>query len=462
MGAPQVAMQRIANVMSVIGGRGVPLPRAVPVMGVPGMGVPGMGRMAPSFDLANQMAQSQHMIRELARNQQLAQQQQQKMQMAQAQLARNQQQQQAQATWQHVETLPRVVIEAGAELRLKEALQVAEADFQGDPPPAGKEAPETGKSHGGEGGRRAPAGVPPADLARDTKLSTQRAQLPVHAHRDEILRAFAACSVVIVAGETGSGKTTQVPQYILEHAAVSRRPCSILCTQPRRISAIGVAERVAEEKGQACGAAVGYTVRNESRQSGAGTHLLFCTTGVLLRRLLEDPELGGVTHVFVDEVHERTIESDFLLMALRELLRRRRLQGRGVEARLSLCLMSATVNTTPFEAYFVEEGAVPVISIPGRLFPVTALFLEDALALTNHRIDRGAPWARRGGDTRDRPKVRRRPSGNGDALLTPSDHSHRLSQELTNLSVQSLLLPQFSSGAAAQASSSRSSRLGPL
>ena len=94
----------------------------------------------------------------------------------------------------------------------------------------------------------------------------------------------------------------QVAQYLLEEAAVRHEPISIVCTQPRRISAIGVAERVASERGEVCGdGAVGYAVRGESRQS-ASTTLLFCTTGVLLRMLEEDPELKGFTHVLVDEV----------------------------------------------------------------------------------------------------------------------------------------------------------------
>ena len=96
-------------------------------------------------------------------------------------------------------------------------------------------------------------------------------------------------------------------------------PVSIICTQPRRISAISVAERVAAERGERVGDTVGYAIRGESR-AGSSTRLLFCTTGILLRRLESDPTLAGVTHVLVDEVHERSLESDFLLMALKKLL----------------------------------------------------------------------------------------------------------------------------------------------
>ena len=94
----------------------------------------------------------------------------------------------------------------------------------------------------------------------------------------------------------------QVPQYVLEEAAELGRPCSVIVTQPRRISALGVSERVAAERGEAVGGVVGYSIRLESKSSAA-TALLFCTTGILTRRLEEDSELEGVTHLFVDEVH---------------------------------------------------------------------------------------------------------------------------------------------------------------
>ena len=96
-----------------------------------------------------------------------------------------------------------------------------------------------------------------------------------------------------------------MPQYVLEDAAARGAPCSIVCTQPRRISAVGVAERVAAERGEAVGGAVGYAIRLESK-SCANTALLFCTSGILIRRLEEDTELPGVTHIFVDEVRPRS------------------------------------------------------------------------------------------------------------------------------------------------------------
>jgi HrpA-like RNA helicase len=156
-----------------------------------------------------------------------------------------------------------------------------------------------------------------------------------------------------------------VPQFILDDADARGARCSIVCTQPRRISAIGVAQRVADERCERLGATVGYSIRMEAKTSAA-TRLLFCTTGILLRRLEEDQELAGTTHVLVDEVHERSMESDFLLMTLRDLTARRK--------DLRVVLMSATIEASLFSDYF-GQSRTPTISIPGRTFPVTALFL---------------------------------------------------------------------------------------
>ena len=133
-------------------------------------------------------------------------------------------------------------------------------------------------------------------------------------------------SVMILCAETGAGKTTQCPQYLLEEAILGGYGdlAQIICTQPRRVAATSVAERVAEEMcEQKVGGMVGYQIRMEAKRSKE-TKLLFCTTGVVLRRLQDDSTLKGVTHVIVDEVHERQQQTDVLLVALRQLLHGRR------------------------------------------------------------------------------------------------------------------------------------------
>ena len=197
--------------------------------------------------------------------------------------------------------------------------------------------------------------------------------------RNNVVESIRNNRVVVISGATGSGKTTQVPNYILEEAWAQEQHCNIVCTQPRRISAIGVAERVAAERGeniQRQPGIVGYQIRLERRASDR-TRLLFCTTGVLLRRLQLEPDLLGVTHIVLDEVHERSIDSDFLIVILRDLLVRR--------TDLRVVLMSATLNAESFAQYFSDAMGgvhVPVIHIPGRTFEVKDFYLEDAVQWT--------------------------------------------------------------------------------
>ncbi|XP_062091649.1 DExH-box ATP-dependent RNA helicase DExH3 [Humulus lupulus] len=208
------------------------------------------------------------------------------------------------------------------------------------------------------------------------KLLEFRKSLPSFKEKDRLLQAIAQNQVIVISGETGCGKTTQLPQYVLESEIESGRGafCSIICTQPRRISAMTVAERVSTERGEPLGETVGYKVRLEGMR-GKNTHLLFCTSGILLRRLLSDRNLNGITHVFVDEIHERGMNEDFLLIVLKDLLPRRR--------DLRLVLMSATLNADLFSNFY--EGA-PTIHIPGFTYPVQAHFLEDVLEMTGYKL----------------------------------------------------------------------------
>lgn len=203
-----------------------------------------------------------------------------------------------------------------------------------------------------------------------------REKLPAFKMKSEFLKAVADNQVLVVSGETGCGKTTQLPQFILEEEISSLRgaDCNIICTQPRRISAISVAARISSERGESLGETVGYQIRLGAKRS-AQTRLLFCTTGVLLRQLVQDPDLTGVSHLLVDEIHERGMNEDFLLIILHDLLPRR--------PDLRLILMSATINADLFSKYF---GNAPTIHIPGFTFPVAELFLEDVLEKTHYNI----------------------------------------------------------------------------
>ncbi|XP_047333624.1 DExH-box ATP-dependent RNA helicase DExH7, chloroplastic [Impatiens glandulifera] len=212
-----------------------------------------------------------------------------------------------------------------------------------------------------------------------------RAALPIMGLKDEILRVLKENNVLVVCGETGSGKTTQVPQYILDDMIEADQGgyCNIICTQPRRIAAISVAERVSDERCESSpgsnGSLVGYQVRLDSARSEK-TKLMFCTTGILLRRIAGDKTFSGVTHVIVDEVHERSLLGDFLLIVLKNLIAK---QSDSSTQRLKVILMSATVDSDLFSRYF---GNCPVVTAQGRMHPVSTCYLEDIYESINYRL----------------------------------------------------------------------------
>ncbi|XP_069025007.1 3'-5' RNA helicase YTHDC2-like [Embiotoca jacksoni] len=204
-----------------------------------------------------------------------------------------------------------------------------------------------------------------------SELDGFRRALPVSEHQEEIVQLVRDNRVVLVVGETGSGKTTQIPQFLLDDCRLKGEPCRIFCTQPRRLASIAVAERVAAERGESVGQTVGYHIRLESRVSPK-TLLTFCTSGVFLRTLMAgDDSLTTVTHVIVDEVHERDGLTDFLLTKMWDVLQK--------IPTLKLILSSAALDIDLFLRYF---GSCPVIHLKGRQFEVTELFLEDILRLT--------------------------------------------------------------------------------
>ena len=223
-----------------------------------------------------------------------------------------------------------------------------------------------------------------------------------------------------------------MPQFILEDADAAGygSTVSIVCTQPRRIAAVSVAERVAYERGGngsgdgAVGGTVGYAIRGESRYSPT-TRLLFCTTGVLLRRLATDPSLSGVSHVVIDEIHERGLNEDFLLICIKDLLRFR--QG------LRVILMSATIQADQFARYFGDN--TPVVEIPGVTYPVREIWLEDLLQSTGYFIPPPSVSSHRGKGGKDhgRSGVGRFTVGDMQAAeAAESDVGRRVAASLSN------------------------------
>ncbi|KAK7905216.1 hypothetical protein WMY93_017823 [Mugilogobius chulae] len=190
-------------------------------------------------------------------------------------------------------------------------------------------------------------------------------------------------------GETGCGKTTQVTQFILDDL-IDRgvgSTCRVVCTQPRRISAISVAERVAAERAESVGngKSCGYQIRLQSRLPRRQGSILYCTTGIILQWLRSDPLLSSISHLVLDEIHERNLQSDVLLVIVKDLL--------TVRSDLKVILMSATLNAEKFSKYFDN---CPMIHIPGLTFPVEEFLLEDILEMTRYRPiqDRRSSWKR--------------------------------------------------------------------
>lgn len=215
-----------------------------------------------------------------------------------------------------------------------------------------------------------------ASTASYQHMLTMRMNLPIWQFKDELLYAIEEHQVIIVCGETGCGKSTQVPSFIIQHELSGGRPCKVYCTEPRRISAISLARRVSEELGERKGdigtsrSLVGYAIRLES-QITAQTRLVYATTGIVMRMLERSDDLGDITHLVLDEVHERSIDSDFLLIVLRKLLIRR--------PDLKVVLMSATVDAQRFSRYLDQA---PIFNVPGRTYPVETRYLEDAIETT--------------------------------------------------------------------------------
>lgn len=194
------------------------------------------------------------------------------------------------------------------------------------------------------------------------EILTKRKDLPAWQARQQVLDLVNEYQVMILQGETGSGKTTQVPQFLLEAGICGDK--NIACTQPRRVAAMSVAKRVSEEMDVHLGSTVGYTIRFEDRTSPQ-TRLKYLTDGMLLRESMSDPLLSAYNVIVLDEAHERTLSTDILFGLLKEILPKR--------PELKVVVMSATLNAERFQAYF--EGS-PLLDVPGRMFPVEVFYTQ--------------------------------------------------------------------------------------
>ncbi|KAI5078645.1 hypothetical protein GOP47_0006316 [Adiantum capillus-veneris] len=192
----------------------------------------------------------------------------------------------------------------------------------------------------------------------------KRKTLPVWQQRQEFLDILAKNQTMILVGETGSGKTTQIPQFVVEAGYTTNRK-QIACTQPRRVAAMSVSRRVADEMDVTIGEEVGYSIRFEDCSSSK-TVLKYLTDGMLLREAMTDPLLERYRVIILDEAHERTLATDVLFGLLKEVLRNR--------SDLKLVVMSATLEAEKFQSYF--SGA-PLMKVPGRLHPVEIFYTQE-------------------------------------------------------------------------------------
>jgi HrpA-like RNA helicase len=184
-----------------------------------------------------------------------------------------------------------------------------------------------------------------------------RKKLPVWEQRNDFFEMVKKNQTIVLVGETGSGKTTQIPAFMLE-MGLARGKRMIACTQPRRVAAMSVSKRVSEELDVELGEEVGYTIRFED-VTGPKTVLKYMTDGMLLREFLGEPDLASYSAMMLDEAHERTLHTDILFGLLKDIARFR--------PDLKLLVSSATLDAAKFSEYFDDA---PVFNIPGRRFPV--------------------------------------------------------------------------------------------
>ncbi|KAL5156794.1 Pre-mRNA-splicing factor ATP-dependent RNA helicase DEAH7 [Glycine soja] len=202
-----------------------------------------------------------------------------------------------------------------------------------------------------------------SDFAKSKTIAEQRQYLPIFSVREELLQVVRENQVVVVVGETGSGKTTQLTQYLHEDGYTIGG--IVGCTQPRRVAAMSVAKRVSEEMDTELGDKIGYAIRFED-VTGPNTIIKYMTDGVLLRETLKDSDLDKYRVIVMDEAHERSLSTDVLFGILKKVVAQRR--------DFKLIVTSATLNAQKFSNFF---GSVPIFHIPGRTFPVNILWSKS-------------------------------------------------------------------------------------
>ncbi|KAL6414465.1 pre-mRNA-splicing factor ATP-dependent RNA helicase prp43 [Ilyonectria robusta] len=192
-----------------------------------------------------------------------------------------------------------------------------------------------------------------------------RRDLPVHKQRQEFLKRYHESQILVFVGETGSGKTTQIPQYVVYDELPQSTGKLIACTQPRRVAAMSVAQRVADEMDVNLGEEVGYSIRFED-MTGPQTILKYMTDGMLLREAMHDHEMSRYSCIILDEAHERTLSTDILMALLKQISIRR--------SDLKIIIMSATLDAQKFQKYFNDA---PLLAVPGRTHPVEIFYTPE-------------------------------------------------------------------------------------
>ncbi|THH14191.1 hypothetical protein EW146_g6109 [Bondarzewia mesenterica] len=185
----------------------------------------------------------------------------------------------------------------------------------------------------------------------------------------DVLEKFSKNQIIVMVGETGSGKTTQIPQFVAYSDIPHLKNKVIACTQPRRVAAMSVAKRVADEMDVPLGKQVGYSIRFEDMTEPGTTFLKYMTDGMLLREAMNDPDLNRYSTIILDEAHERTLATDILMGLLKSLAKRRK--------DLKIIVMSATLDALKFQKYFTIDDLAPLFKVPGRTHPVEIFYTQE-------------------------------------------------------------------------------------